>query len=49
MENKPQGKENLLFKIIKESLYKHLKVQEVRPASFSGNVVNPFVVPESKK
>ena len=41
MENKPQGKKNLLFKIIKESLYKAPKVQEVRPA-FSLAMVNPL-------
>jgi chromosomal replication initiator protein len=48
MENKPQGKEKPTTQNYKGISVQAPKVQEVRPASFSGNVVNPFVVPESK-
>ena len=43
MENKPQGKKNLLFQNYKGISVQAPKVQEVREtADFSGNVVNPF-------
>ena len=49
MENKPQGKEKPTLQNYKGISVQAPKVQEVRPASFSGNVVNPFVVPGIKK
>ena len=49
VENKPQGKEQPATQNYKGISVQAPKVQEVVPASFQRDIVNPFVVPGIKK
>lgn len=49
VENKPQGKEQVATQNYKGISVQAPKVQEVVPASFQRDIVNPFVVPGIKK
>ncbi|MDR2206248.1 MAG: chromosomal replication initiator protein DnaA [Flavobacteriaceae bacterium] len=49
MENKPAGKEKPIISNVKGNTISKPKLQAALPQNYSGNIVNPFVVPGIKK